>query len=145
MSIQNDPVLTMHDFLCFGFISQVALVFGLLGASISTIQIYIFPGCMLVVEATKMKDMKINGSLKPTAMYEPLPMALEKSNGINCVDAHPLSGIVTHENEVNDNIPLKYVPNDPESMYRHGMALIIFGGIISVVGTGTYIYSSIVA
>ena len=127
-------------------------------------QIYIFPGCMLVVEAAHSRARILGDGIgknrtnhlddgttpvlmaaTPAILYD-TKLSMNNSNTeLEWNDAtNALARLQNSDMREDETAHLKYVPTDPQAMHRHGMALILFGGIISIVGTGTYIYSSIV-
>lgn len=120
---------------------QVAVVFGLLGATISTAQIYVFPALMLLVRAN---EVDATAAAQTSAS---LPGEIDSDSdqqhllqGAATVTAQPKASGVDAAASKDDTLP--YVPSSPFWLRIHAWGLICVALFIGLLGTGANIFST---
>ena len=104
---------------------QVAVVFGLLGATISTAQIYVFPALMLLVRAAQVAGAREGEEAD--------------SRGLLATDIHDAS---LSDAAVSDLQQLPYVPRSALWLRVHAAGLLCIAAFICALGTGANIFST---
>lgn len=133
-------------------IPQLSLVFGLLGATVSVLQIHMIPACVLLAHALELEV----GAKEPDSMRlmaSPTPSPNGAAKGL--VDASSLvsdgkvyAAVGTPSNGasvVGETTLPRYVPRTPFWLRVQGWSLLVVGGFVMVLGTATNIYNSFIA
>ena len=130
---------------------EIAIVFGLLGSTCSTCQIYGLPGIILIKEAHRLQK-KIIDNEQGGALYSSIATESSEHSGEEFVTA-VVNGLVLEgevsrskdeEGQGRCHIPsLSYMPSNPLHLLLIGYFLVFLCVSIGILGTCTFIYSSI--